>query len=242
MKAIVQLMGPAGVGKTLLGEALIQELAAHATVPLSILIIDATPDRNLSQQFSLEGHQQTLAGVVQGLIQNPNQPKEAIDWAFSDLAVSVGHEIDLVTAGPLSEQLPGGIEKMLVYGLTRFIRTYDFVLIDGAHPLIRRLMPAESLRTLIILTPEKWDSTYFNLSEEEGKSLSLILNKLEMGGLPPEYQADLDHAMEAGQVRLIGKFPRYETQEVLQRELPSVIRNSLLRLDLPFSASSSSSF
>ena len=126
MKAIIQIVGPPGTGKTTIAEILIHELAdserAKSGKTLLLLAVDASGDvsgdasanlrpagggQTLTSHFSPQANSLTLAGVIENM-QAKAAPEyarpeslESIDWQCHDLTVPVGEEIDLLTLGPL---------------------------------------------------------------------------------------------------------------------------------------------
>lgn len=248
MKAILQVIGCRGAGKTTLSEMLIQDLSSRPDGPSGILAIDASPDMKLSRQLALDEGGETLAAVVRRFQEKPSLPNEAIDWAFNDLAATVGQDsrgrdIDLVTVGGISQTLPPGIEKMLSYGLNRMIKGYDFVIIDGEYPFFRRYLPEDAFKTMVVMTPEQWSPEYLGTENDIYRTPAVIINQCQERALSSRLMGELgqalDDALDASRIRLIGKLPDYGSQEMMQQRLPSAFHNCLLRLDLPFIASSS---
>jgi hypothetical protein len=223
MQAIIELIGRPRAGKTTLANILGDELS-----PASVLYIDASPDQRLTTMMAPESPQLTL-GRLFSQQTDATGSREAVDWVFSDLTVAVGEENELITVGSLPDEIDLVAREKLRYGLNRLAETYDYVIIDGHHPLLHNLLPDERLRSLEILTPEGFSSW---VPPQEGELLhtpSLILNRYGEDPLPKP----LDDAITHHQVRLIGKLPAYPTVEDCIRKLPDDFRNCLLKLDIP---------
>jgi cellulose biosynthesis protein BcsQ len=224
---IIEFTGADTAGKTTLAIALSDELA-----PASILLVDASPDQKLTQLLAPQDPPLTLAQV---LTQKHTGTREATDWAFNDLTVNVGEENDLLTVGALDATLGVSERERLRYGLTRLADAYDYVIIDGYHPLLHQLLPDENMRILMILTPGQLTSWALPGTGESVATPSLILNQYSDEPLPD----DLEAALTQGNARLVGKLPRYATSEACQKQLPDDFRNCLLRLNIPVNFSPS---
>lgn len=243
MKAILQIIGPRGVGKTTLCTMLLHWIGEQGKRGITTLALDASPGEQLTQQMTLSKSANNICLLAKRFTEKPTQPNEAIDWAFNDMVVSIDQEIDLLPLGPLGKQYPTGIEKMLDYGLSRLIEAYDFVVVDGEHPILERHLPAEVVKPLIIITPERWDKSLLLKENDYAQTPAVIVNQCGEQALSSRLLGDLgetlDTALDAGQIRLIGKLPFYTSEAALEKDLPQVFYNCLLRLDLPFSTSPS---
>ncbi len=232
MKGIFQIVGEAHSGKSTLCDLLIHELALSA----SILVIDASPDYQLTQRLTLEPPKQTIGKLIQQFqsVQRPTQ--ESIDWAFSDLTLSVGDDMDLITVGQLSDSLPETEKKTIAYGLNRLMDSYDFTIIDGRHPRLYQLLRhREMIRLIWIATPQHYnfDPSTFALFESF-QTPALILNQIPEGEeLPKAFEESLNQALEDEKLTLVGRLPLYTDPDERVRSLPGAFRDSLYRLDLP---------
>jgi len=236
MTAYLELVGPAGSGKTTL-----TELATRQLPGFSILLIDASPNQHLTPKLTrhhlVDPPLHTLQSVLSTLLApngngTPLPPKnEAIDWAFHDLSVTLGEEIDLIAAGPdLSGDLPEAAQKALTYGLGRLAAEYDLVLVDGYHPAIHAVWPAEALQLIVVSLPDITDSpmpTGLSLVKTPG----LIVNRFPGGALSPV----LEWLVQEHSLLMIGKLPHYKENE-REDALPEAFKNCLLRLDIPLQA------
>jgi cellulose biosynthesis protein BcsQ len=229
MQAIIELTGEPGAGKTTLATLFSEELARA-----SVLFIDASPDQKLTHDLAPEPPQLTL-GELFSKPTEATSTREAIDWAFHDLAMPVGEENEIIAVGDLPEVLSDTAMEKLRYGLSRLIENYAYVVIDGHQPLLRKLLPDEHLRTLILVTPEQFTSWQAPNEAETLHTPALILNRYSQEPLP----AALEEALSQHQVRLVGKLPRYATPEDCVQKLPDDFKNCLLRLDIPLNLGTS---
>lgn len=221
MHAIIELTGKVGVGKTLLAMLLVESFP-------SALFIDASPDRALTLALCPQPPELTVAALFSRRGE-AMASREAIDWVFHDLVSPVGEEGDLMTLGELPGEMPPGEEEKLGYGLNRLMETYDYVVVDGFHPLLRRLLPDERLSTLEIVTPATWEAWKPTEAENRHHTPALILNRYRDETLPPV----LDEALIRRQVQLIGKLPEYGNLAECLQNLPEQFQNCLLKLDIP---------
>ncbi len=223
MKAIIEVTGRLGAGKTSVVITLGEELS-----PDPILYIDACPDQRLTIALAPKAPELTLSGLF---VQNTEATgnREAVDWAFNDLTVSVGEEQELITVGPLPESIDETSLGKLRYGLTRLMEGYDFVIIDGHHPILHSLLPEEYLRLLDIVTPNDFSGWQVPPELERVHTPALILNRYADEALPPA----LETALNQQQVQLIGKLPQYSSAADQIRQFPDAFRNCLLRLNIP---------
>ncbi len=231
MKAILELIGPQASGKTVFIKPLIEVLSQHGGTP-SIFVIDASFNQGLSSRFLDATPENTMTTLVQNFIQSPKLDKdtrEAIDWAFSDLPVTVSEGVDMMTVGPLSDRMPAMVEKLLTFGLNRLIDSYDIVIVDDYHPLIHRLLPAEQTRTIIVATPDQ-DSIF----PEGFKSLStpsLLITQSDKA----ELSDTLNQRIKNGDVKLVGRFPHFDPSKTLASEDNERIQDTIYRLNIPLS-------
>jgi energy-coupling factor transporter ATP-binding protein EcfA2 len=229
MRAIIELTGETGAGKTTLANALGEELA-----PASLLFIDASPDQRLTQMLAPQSPQLTL-GQLFSRRNGVTGSREAVDWVFHDMIVPTGEENELIAVGALPEEIGIAEREKLKYGLTRLVAGYDYVVVDGFHPVLRRVLPEENLRTLIVLTPAQMNRWMPPAADETHRTPSVILN--QYGGEP--FSPSLEEAITSGQVQLIGKLPRYASPEECVRKLSDDFRNCLFRLNIPLNFSPS---
>jgi hypothetical protein len=223
MHAIIELTGNPGAGKTTLATLFSEELARA-----SVLFIDASPDQKLTHDLAPEPPQLTL-GELFSTPKEATSTREGIDWAFHDLAMPVGEDNEIIAVGDFPEVLSDTALEKLRYGLSRLIENYAYVVIDGHLPQLRKLLPDENMRTLMLVTPEQF-ATWQPPSETETlHTPALILNQYNKEPLPPA----LEEALNQQQVRLVGKLPRYATAEECVQKLPDDFKNCLLRLDIP---------
>lgn len=229
LQAIVELTGVPGAGKTTLASALGEELA-----PASVLFIDASADQRLTIMMAPNMPELTLGRLFSQKTEATGS-REAIDWVFHDLAVPAGEENELITVGALPDEVEPEARQKLRYGLNRLIENYAYVVVDGAHPLLRHLLPEEYIRTIQVVTPDDFPSWRLPTPEAPLHAPALILNRYNGEPLPTA----MDDAITHHQIRLIGKLPRYATAEDCIRKLSDDFRNCLLRLDIPLNLSSS---
>lgn len=225
IQAVIELLGEPEAGKTTLATVLGEELSSA-----SILYVDASSDQRLSQILAPEEPSLTLAQVLQ---QQRSGNREALEWAFNDLTVPVDDNGDLLTLGALPQSLDSGDEERFRYGFTRLADAYHYLIVDGFHPLLHRSLPEESLRTVIVLTPQQMET--WQLPVELIRTPSIILNQIGSEPFTPALEATLSQ----GQAMLIGKLPHYPTADECIRRLPDDFKNCLLRLNIPLNFSHS---
>lgn len=225
MKAIIEVTGKLGAGKTSVVITLGEELA-----PASILYIDASPDQKLTLALAPTPPELTLGRLIDQSADSAAS-REAVDWVFHDLTIPVGEEQELLTVGHLPENLQPAELDRLKYGLTRLIENYDYVLLDGHHPVLHALLPEETLQLLELVTPDDFADWKIPNGRAFIHTPALILNRYNGETLPEQ----LDAALTAQQVQLIGKLPRYETAEDRIRQFSDAFANCLLRLNIPLS-------
>jgi hypothetical protein len=225
MKAIIEVTGRLGAGKTnvviTMGEAL---------SPASILYIDASADQKLTHTLAPQLPQLTLGQLISQHTEAAT-PREAVDWVFHDLAITVGDEQELITVGNLPEQLDAAELTPLKYGLTRLIENYDYIILDGHHPVLHTLLPEETLQLLDIVTPEDFPHWHLTNGRELIRTPALILNRYSNEPLP----ANLETALSEQRIQLIGKLPRYQAFNEQFRLFSDAFGNCLLRLNIPLS-------
>lgn len=228
LQGIVELIGQTGSGKTTLATILGEELS-----PASVLFIDASPDQRLTMMLAPKFPELTLGRLFSQRTEATGS-REAIDWAFHDLTVPAGEDHELLTVGILPEEVGLAEREKLRYGLNRLIENYHYIIVDGHHPLLRQLLPDEYIRILDIVTPDSFPEWQLPKSEAGMHTPAMILNRYSSEPLPPR----LDEALTNQHVQLIGKLPRYDTQEDCIRKLSDDFQNCLLRLNLPLNLSS----
>ncbi len=227
VQAVIELQGPRGVGKTTLATTMADELS-HA----ALLFIDASPDGRLTEIMAPTPPRLGMAS----LLAQKGDNREAIDWAFHDLAVPVGEDMDLIVTGALPDHLEATERAKLRYGLTRFIETYDYVIVDGMHPLLHGLLPEEGLRSVLVLTPASFSGWQPADLASGLRTPYLILNRMREESLSPV----LARLLERDELMLIGRLPDYATAEDRVRRLPDDFRNCLLRMNIPINLASGS--
>jgi hypothetical protein len=207
---LLLIVGPTGSGKTEITRLLLQHLPSNG------LVIDASPDRDLSHQLGIQ-HPAT----VNQLAEDPNQyhHAEALDWAFHDLLQPIHPHLDLITWG----QAPLNTFTQTI--LTRLLKRVDWAVIDGPDAALsqwlRQLWP-HSARTLTVVTPESWE----NAPVVEGDMW--LINRTQ-GDLPPTLQDTLNEAMTRGTLRLVGKIPENPDPQARAQ----AFENCLLRIQFP---------
>ncbi|WP_373533009.1 hypothetical protein [Vampirovibrio sp.] len=225
MKAIIEVTGKLGAGKTNVVITLGEELS-----PASILYIDASSDQKLTHTLAPQLPELTLGRLISQHTETAT-PREAVDWVFHDLAITVGDEQELITVGNLPEQLDASALTPLKYGLTRLIENYDYVILDGHHSVLHTLLPEETLQLLDIVTPDDFSDWHLTNGREFVRTPALILNRYDNEPLP----ATLESALSEQRIQLIGKLPRYQTSDELFRQFANAFGNCLLRLNIPLS-------
>jgi cellulose biosynthesis protein BcsQ len=225
MKAIIEVTGRLGAGKTNIVIILGEELS-----PASILYIDASADQKLTHTLAPQLPPLTLGQLISRHTETAAH-REAVDWVFHDLAITVGDEQELITVGNLPEHLDAAELPPLKYGLTRLIENYDYIILDGHHLVLHTLLPEEALQLLDIVTPE--DFPHWQLSRDRDliRTPALILNRYSNEPLP----ANLEMALNEHRIQLIGKLPRYQTFHEQSQLFASAFGNCLLRLNIPLS-------
>lgn len=229
MKAIIELMGPFGSGKTTLASLFAEEWG-HA----HMLFVDASGDQRLTQMLSPQPPSLSVAQLLNQHQEALSSNRESVDWAFHDLTVGIGEEMDLMTVGALPESIPAPALEILRYGLTRLLDTYTYVVVDGLQPVIHQCLNETYLHSVLILTPENAQN-WQKESMSSVHTLPLILNQFGDEPLP----SALDQALRAGDLQLVGKLPRYASSEARIRQLGDDFHNVLLRLNIPFNLASS---
>jgi hypothetical protein len=228
LQGIVELTGQTGSGKTTLATILGEELS-----PALVLYIDASPDQRLTMMLAPKFPELTLGRLFSQRTEATGS-REAIDWVFHDLTVPAGEDQELMTVGILPDEVGLAEREKLCYGLNRLIENYQYVVVDGYHPLLRQLLPDEHIRILDIVTPESFAEWQPPKAETALHTPALILNRYSGEPLP----RPLDEALTNQQIQLIGKLPRYATQEDCIRKISDDFQNCLLRLNLPLNLSS----
>jgi cellulose biosynthesis protein BcsQ len=248
VRAILVLTGAAGSGKTTVATLLGEALSSG-----SLLYIDATPDQALSALLAPEQPGMSLAQLfsksktgstveatknaignkeekaVPELTLNGPAGREAIDWTFNDLTVSVGEESDLLLVGDLNHQLDLREQEKLTYGLRRLIDGYQVVIMDGEDSLLLSLLPQEVLRILSVVTPDQFKDWRSTLILEGESTPALVLNAYSGEPLPEA----LENALQGEHLRLIAKIPRYANDAEREAKMSQHFESALLRLNIP---------
>ncbi|MDX2085800.1 MAG: hypothetical protein SFZ03_10490 [Candidatus Melainabacteria bacterium] len=238
LKAVIELVGPKGVGKT----TLLERCVADCCRVGSVLVLDSSPDEGASQQSGwivtepLGSVHQVLEELVQ---QQPPPTPEAIDLAFANLPVSVPIrgaaaplEADLIRLGPLPAQLSAEAQHWLRYGLGRLLsKGYHYVIVDGYNAWHRSFLPAESRYPVVVLTPALLAVLpRLQILNEDTQPPVLLLNQVSQAHPLPD---DLGELIARHAIRLIGKLPLWASPEVRQQELAPLLRNALHHMNLP---------
>jgi molybdopterin-guanine dinucleotide biosynthesis protein len=263
MQSILEILGPSQSGKTTFTEALIQGLESEQWGQHHVLVIDADLNGQVSQHLSARLNQletrditlpeerktitdkttsNTLSDLVKEFQEKPTLSNEAIEWRLQDLMETINPKVDLLRVGAFPAEVSTGIEKMLLYGLKRLIQHYDVLLLDGDSPFLRnRLLASLSVpfQSLILCTMTQWDASYFHPEKLNIPSPNWIANQCPpeviQGRITGVLGEALDEALDDGRIRLIAKIPLFSNpKEELQTQLPSLIQNALLKIDLPF--------
>ncbi|MEB3286494.1 MAG: hypothetical protein VKJ04_03215 [Vampirovibrionales bacterium] len=260
LQAIVELIGPAGSGKSILSQLLVKTIQpVCGEKPINVLLIDACIDQGLSYQLMTGqllntdpgqsmADEASLTRLVQHLIENEaryrlkgngpiqrQEAQQAIDWEFSNLPLTIAldgeTDVDLLTVGLLTEHLPKPILDILRYGFTRFLNTYDYVVVDGYHPLIHPMLLAVSeapiLNTLVISHPSGKDILPTNF--QNVKTPALVITQFR--GEP--FSQALQAAIEQQEVKLVGKMPVFAIEDVLSPSLVTQFYDCLRFIDMP---------
>jgi hypothetical protein len=223
MKAIIEVTGQPGSGKTCVVISLGEELT-----PASVLYIDASPDQQLTEALAPTSPEFTLGRLVsEHSAAAPS--REAVDWVFQDLTVPVGEEQELLAVGDLPLTLAEIPLQKLQYGLTRLVQNYDYVILDGYHPLLHGVLPEESMQSLAIVTPQDFSGWHLGNGRAFVRTPALLLNQYNNEALP----ASLEEALQAQQIQLIGKLPHYPSEEERARQFSTAFGDCLLRLNIP---------
>ena len=153
---------------------------------------------------------------------------EAVDWAFHDLTVPIGEEMELMVLGNLPERLDAEDWKRLKYGFPRFIKNYRAVIVDGRHDTLYHLIPDDALRPVWVICPQAPTPLEDELPFKSHTPY-VIFNQSDASPIPPDWEA----RFREGELRLIGKLPHYPTSEDRIRKLGDDFHNCLLRMNIP---------
>lgn len=223
MKAIIEVTGLPGSGKTSVVISLGEELA-----PASILYLDASPDRHLTEALAPTPPALTLGCLVSD--HSAAAPsREAVDWVFQDLTVSVGEEQELLTVGELPQALGSVALQKLQYGLTRLIKNYDYVILDGYHPILHHMLPEDTLQQLEVIIPRDFQTWHPRSARAFIRTPAVLLNQYNNEAFSPS----LEEALREQQIQLIGKLPHYTSDEARSRLFSTAFEDCLMRLNIP---------
>lgn len=227
MSSIVELTGQPGTGKTTIAcgfsELLLQQ---------KVLFVDTDPSQVLSLALTQRLATITLTDVLQSMT-DKLIIQESIDWSFNELPVNIQNEQDILVLGtdPLSA-LPEENQKKLRYGLSRLIRLYDFIIIDGKFPLLGALFPNQPLQSIEIVSPKQLNDWTLPAFYTPLHAQAAILNQFNDAAqkLPIAFnQALLSH-----QIQLLGKLPYYHSESHLHEHLATDLQQCILRLNMDF--------
>jgi len=262
LKAVIELIGPAGSGKSILSSLLAKTLQPSGTdqppQALNVLVIDACVDQGLTQQLlppdnakngAVKSNSKTLTQLVQQIVEQESryrlkgntplqrqEAQQALDWAFSNLTTAIAlddeTDIDLLTVGLLTEHLPAGILECLRYAFPRLLDTYDYVVIDGYHPLIHPLVPEPVLSPLVVSHPV-YSENLLPPGFQSLKTPALVVTQFQGEAFSPAIQ----NALAAQDVKLIGKMPALSVSDVLDPSLVSRFYDCLCFMDIPLNQS-----
>ena len=237
MKGILQIVGPPAVGKTLICDLLLNELSKTPSLSdnthTPLLIIDASANTDTQD----DAETQSLVQLAADFQNDLSLSQEQVDWAFSELIETAGPQIDRLNVGILPTALASGAEKMLAYGLNRLFDHYDYVLIDGRHSRLYKLIKHKELVRLIMLA----SPSTFNLNLDAFETFqtpSLIINHCHPNSadasLESEFETQINEAISNGDYRLIGRLPFCDSPaDEKQVTLAERFQDCLLRLNLP---------
>jgi hypothetical protein len=251
---ILQLTGPPQSGKTTLCNLLIEELA-----PRSTLVIDASANYGMTRLLcGLKPEQpvpKTVWDALSPLQDRASIPSQTVDWLFHSLPQPVGEQIELLTLGPMPDEMSAMLhfpvlkhpmlQALMGYGLPRLLPQYEVVLVDGFHPDVHRLLPDSALCSLLLLSPQQAEGftspavlKAFADWVQALSNPSLVLNKLAQGQGWKSLPDVLQHYFNRHGIRLLGKLPQVmgatvATDSLIHETLSPMIREILCRLALP---------
>lgn len=239
---IISLTGLQGSGKTTVACCLSSLLEKQ-----HVLFIDTSTTQNLTlmltQQLASMTFDSLLPTLVTPVVSTHTNQAESIDWSFHELPVHANDTQDVIALGSANTlSLDDEALEKCCYGMSRLVRNYDLVVVDGNWPLLYLLFSKEPVHVVRILTPEtlrEWHSeqgTYPHetaLDSDKGLIRQSIL--LNQASTPDDNWPDAMQTMaQTHAIQLLGRLPHYVDENTLSRAMPDRLKSCLLRLDTPF--------